>query len=103
MTKKITASAETENNDLIASGLVSLVKWGKQHKQSLLTALCILVVSVIIGYTYHAHQKSVTEKSWAAFYNAQIAFSAQGQEAGFAKLDGISADFPGTPAAQYHL
>ena len=101
MTKKITAPAETENNDLIASGLLSLVKWCKQHKQSLLTALGILVVATVVGYACYAHQKSVTEKSWAAFYNAQIAFATQGQQAGFAGLDQISADFPGTPAAQY--
>ena len=101
MTKKITAPAETENNDFIASGLANLVKWCKKHKQSLLTALVILIVASIVGYAYHTHQKNVTEKSWAAYYNAQIALSKQGQEAGFKQLDDLSANFPGTPAAQY--
>ena len=101
MTKKIVAPAETENSDLITPALINLIKWGKQHKQGLLTALVILVVATIVGYAYCAHQKKVTERSWAAFYNAQIALSTQGQEGGFAALDLISSDFPGTPAAQY--
>ena len=101
MTKNITAPAENENNDFITSGLTSLIKWCKKHKQSLWTALIILVVAGVIGYAYCAHQKTVTEKSWAAYYNAQIALATQGQEAGFADLDGISVDFPNTPAAQY--
>ena len=101
MTKKIVAPAETENNDLITSGLNSLIKWSKKHKQGLWTALIILVVAGVIGYAYCAHQKSVTEKSWAAYYNAQIALATQGQEAGFKNLDDLSAQFKGTPAAQY--
>ena len=66
-----------------------------------MTALVILVIAAAVGYAYYAHQKEVTEKSWAAFYNAQVALATQGQEAGFADLDGISVDFPNTPAAQY--
>lgn len=101
MTKKITAPAETENNDLIASGLVKLANWSKKHKQSLLTALAILVVAAIVGYAYTAHQKNLTEKSWAAYYNAQIALATQGQEAGFKQIDELATAFSGTPAAQY--
>lgn len=101
MITKMTAPAETENNDLIASGLMSLLGWCKKHKQSLLTALVILIIAAVVGYTYHEHQKKVTEKSWAAYYNAQLALASQGQEAGFSQLDALAADFAGTPAAQY--
>jgi tetratricopeptide (TPR) repeat protein len=101
MTKKIVAPAETQNSDLITPALINLIQWGKQHKQGLLAALIILVVAAVVGYAYCSHQNKVTERSWAAFYNAQIALATQGQEAGFAGLDLISSEFPGTPAAQY--
>ena len=101
MTKKITAPAETENSDFIASGLLSLMKWCKQHKQSLFTALGIVLVAAIIGYAYCSHQRKVTEKSWAAYYNAQLMLTSQNKEAAFTQLDMVAANFPGTPAAQY--
>lgn len=101
MTKKTTAPAETENNDFISSGLLSLIKWCKQHKQGLLTALVILVLAAVVGYAYYSHQKKITENSWAAYYKAQVALATQGQEAGFAQMDSISAEFPASPAAQY--
>lgn len=101
MTKKLTAPAETENNDLLLSGFMSLVTWCKKHKQGLWTALIIFVLATTLGYAYFAHQKSVTEKSWAAYYDAQTTLSTKGQVAGFAQMDAISVNFPGTSAAQY--
>ena len=101
MTKKMTAPAETVNNDFIASGLLKLLNWSKKHKRGLITAAVILTLAATVGFIYHAHQKSVTEKSWAAFYNAQIALATQGQAPGMVSLDEIAMQFPGTPAAQY--
>lgn len=101
MTKNITAPAENENNDFITSGLTSLITFCKRHKKGLLTALVILVLALVLGYAFYAHQKSVTEKSWAAYYNAQVALATQGAEAGFKNIDSLAAEYPGSPAAQY--
>lgn len=103
MTKKTITAAETENTDIIASFLTGVIQFCKRNKRGVLTALVILVLAAAIGSFYSAHQKKVTEESWAAYYVAQSALLTQGEEAGFKQIDALAKAFPGTNAAQYAL
>ncbi|MCQ2410071.1 MAG: tetratricopeptide repeat protein [Elusimicrobiaceae bacterium] len=94
-------TAPAENKDFLADGLTKAVRFCKQNRKPVITALA-LVVLIIVGVSlYVNHTRQVTEDSWAAYYNAQLALVSQGEEAGFAQLDQLSADFKGTPAAAY--
>lgn len=99
MTKKITAPVEEK--DFILSSLISALDFLKQNKKGVLTALGILVLAAVIGYAYSTHVKNVTEKSWAAYYTAQVQVLGGNQEEGFKQIDALNADFPGSDAAQY--
>lgn len=99
MTKKITAPVEEK--DFILSSLISALDFLKQNKKGVLTTLGILVLAAVIGYAYSTHVKNVTEKSWAAYYTAQVQVLGGNQEEGFKQIDALNADFPGSDAAEY--
>lgn len=99
MTKKITAPVEEK--DFILSSLISALDFLKQNKKGVLTAVGILVLAAVIGYAYSTHIKNVTEKSWAAYYTAQVQVLGGNQEEGFKQIDALNADFPGSDAAAY--
>lgn len=99
MTKKITAPVEEK--DFILSSLISALDFCKKNKKGVLTALGILVLAAVIGYAYSTHVKNVTEKSWAAYYTAQVQVLGGNQEEGFKQIDALNADFPGSDAAEY--
>lgn len=99
MTKKITAPVEEK--DFILSSLISALDFLKQNKKGVLTAIGILVLAAVIGYAYSTHVKNVTEKSWAAYYTAQVQVLGGNQEEGFKQIDALNADFPGSDAAEY--
>ncbi len=99
MNKQTTAPAET--HDFLADPLANIIRFCKQNRKPLLAALvAVLIVTVGISL-YVNHCKKVTEDSWAAYYQAQVAFFQQGEETGFKQLDDVAARFAGTPAAQY--
>lgn len=102
MTKK-TVSAETQNNDMIASFLTGIIQFCKKNKQGVLTAVVILVLAAAVGSFYTSHQKKVAEESWAAYYNAQVALLTEGEDAGFKQLDELAKTYAGTNAAQYAM
>lgn len=102
MTKKTTA-VETQHTDLVASFLTGVIQFCKKNKQGVLTALVILVLAAAVGSFYSAHQKKVSEESWAAYYAAQVAMLTEGQEAGFKQIDALAKNYAGTNAAQYAL
>lgn len=94
-------TAAAENNDILVNLLTKTVRFYKQNTKRVLIALAILVLVVTLVIVYTNHQKKVTEDSWAAYYTAQITLLQEGEEAGFKKLDQVTADFKGTPAADY--
>ena len=99
MTTQTTAAAE--NNDFLVTLLTKTVRFYKKHQTRVLVTLVILILAVTAGVVYTNHQQKITENSWAAYYQAQLALWQQGQEAGFKQLDQVTADFKGTPAADY--
>lgn len=92
-------AAQQPEKDVILSLLSSTITYVKNHKQAVITTLVILVLAVVLGYAYSAHVKSVQEKSWAAYYKAQLAVMAD--PSAVAQLDAVAAQFPNTNAAQY--
>ena len=94
-------TAPAENKDFLADGLTKAVRFCKQNRKPVITALALIVLVIVGVSLYVNHTRQVTEDSWAAYYNAQLALVSQGEEAGFAQLDQLSADFKGTPAAEY--
>ena len=99
--KKQTTVITESNNDILTGTLAKTICFYKQNKKSVWIAFIVIVLA-IAGISFYAnHCKQVTENSWAAYYNAQLSLMQDGQEAGFAQLDKVSADFKGTPAAQY--
>lgn len=99
MNKQTTAPAE--NKDFLTDLLANAVRFCKQNRKQVLVTLVVIVLLITGISCYVNHCKKVTEDSWAAYYNAQIAFLQNGQEAAFMKLDQLSNDFKGTPAAAY--
>ena len=101
MNKQTTAPAE--NQDFLADALGKTIAFYKKHQPRVLAALAVIIL-VAVGVTlYTNHCKTVSENSWAAYYNAQMALMTEGPEAGFAQLDKVAADFKNTPAAGYAL
>lgn len=98
MTKKQTAAPQQEK-DVLLSFLSNTIAYVKSHKKGVLTGVVILVLAGVIGYAYAAHVRSVNEKSWAAYYQAQMAVMSNPQDV--TALEGVSSKFPGTLAAQY--
>lgn len=98
MNNKQVAAPQPEK-DVLLSLLSSITNYVKTHKQSVITVLVILVLAVSLGYAYNAHVKSVQEKSWAAYYKAQLAVMTD--PTALTQLDSVSMQFPGTNAAQY--
>ena len=92
MNNKQVAAPQPEK-DVLLSLLSSITNYVKTHKQSVITVLVILVLAVALGYAYNAHVKSVQEKSWAAYYKAQLAVMTDpttgGVTASFASLGDI--------------
>lgn len=101
MNKQQTAPAE--NQDFLADALGKTITFYKKNQSRVLAALAVIIL-VVVGVTlYVNHNKTVSENSWAAYYNAQMALMTEGPEAGFAQLDKVAADFKNTPAAGYAM
>ena len=98
MNNKQVAAPQPEK-DVLLSLLSSITNYVKTHKQSVITVLVILVLAVALGYAYNAHVKSVQEKSWAAYYKAQLAVMTD--PTALTQLDSVSVQFPDTNAAGY--
>ena len=98
MNNKQVAAPQPEK-DVLLSLLSSITNYVKTHKQSVITVLVILVLAVALGYAYNAHVKSVQEKSWAAYYKAQLAVMTD--PTALTQLDNVSVQFQGTNAAGY--
>lgn len=98
MTNKQVAAQQPEK-DVLLSFLSSTIAYVKAHKKSVITIVVILVLAALLGYTYDAHVKSVQEKSWAAYYKAQLAVMSD--PSAVTQLDTVSSQFPNTNAAQY--
>lgn len=92
-------AAQQPEKDVLLSLLSSITTYVKAHKQAVITTVVILVLAVILGYAYSAHVKSVQEKSWAAYYKAQLAVMTNPTDLN--QLDSVSTQFPNTNAAQY--
>ncbi len=101
MTKQTVASKEEK--DLIVSFLSAVVRFCKNHKKGVLTALAILVLAAVVGSVYTAHVKKVTEESWAGYYTAQVTLLSGDQAKSFAVIDEVAQNYKGTDAAEYAL
>lgn len=99
MTKTQTAAQQPQEKDVLLSLLSSTVAYVKSHKKAVLTGVVILVLATTLGLAYSAHVKSVQEKSWAAYYKAQLAVMTD--PSALSQLDQVSAQFAHTNAAQY--
>lgn len=94
-------TAPAENKDFLTDALAKSVRFCKQNRKPVIAAL-VAVIIVITGVSlYVNHREQLTENSWAAYYNAQMALMSQGPDAGFKKLDEVAVSFTGTPAAAY--
>lgn len=98
MTNKQVAAQQPEK-DVLLSFLSNAVAYVKAHKQSVLTVLVILVLAIVLGCAYNAHVKNIQEKSWAAYYNAQLAVMRD--PTALTQLDNVSQQYSNTNAAQY--
>ncbi len=98
MTNKQVAASQPEK-DVLLSFLSNTVAYIKAHKKAVITALVILVLAAVLGYAYNAHVKSVQEKSWAAYYKAQLAIMQD--PTALTQLDSVANEFPNTNAARY--
>lgn len=98
MNNKQVAAPQPEK-DVLLSLLSSTTNYVKAHKKAVITAFVILVLAVALGYAYNAHVKSVQEKSWAAYYKAQLAVMTD--PTALTQLDNVSVQFQGTNAAGY--
>lgn len=99
--RKNTTPAPVQEKDLLLASLEGIVKFYKKHTSAVWTGVLILALAGLVGYATVAHQKKVTENSWAAYYQAQVALITNGEADGFAKLDEISKKYPSTPAALF--
>ena len=103
MTKQTTPVSSEQETDLFTPFIKGTVAFCKRNKSSIITALVVLVLAAVIGTAYCAHQQKITEKSWEAYYNAQVTLLSQGQDAALPALDKVAIDFPNTPAATYSI
>lgn len=94
----IAVQAQPEK-DMLFSLISGIAAFTKKHKTSVLTGICILVLAAVVGYAYATHVKNVQEKSWGAYYTAQLAI--RNNPLDLAPLDGVAIQFPNTLAAQY--
>ena len=101
MTKQNTSSVEQK--DFLVSFLSGIIDFCKKNKKGVLTALVILVLAAAIGGGYAAQVKKVTQNSWAAYYSAQVALLSGQEQEGFALVDQLAKDYPGSDASQYAL
>lgn len=103
MTKQTIPVSSEQETDLFTPFIKGSVAFSKRNKSSIITALVILVLATVIGVAYCSHQQKITEKSWEAYYNAQVTLLSQGQAAALPALDKVAIDFPNTPAATYSI
>ena len=103
MTKQTTPVSSEQETDLFTPIIKGSVAFCKRNKSSLITGLVILILAAVLGAAYCNHQQKITEKSWEAYYNAQVTLLSQGQEATLPALDKVATDFPNTPAATYSV
>ena len=99
MNKIQPTAKQPQEKDVLLSFLSGTVSYTKAHKKSVLTGLVILVLAAVLGIAYSTHVKNVEEKSWAAYYNAQLAVMAD--PSALAQLDAVTQRFPNTNAGQY--
>ena len=97
MNKQTTAPAE---RDFLTDGLSKLISFYKGNQSRVLVALAAIVLVIVGVSVYLNHCKTITENSWAAYYNAQLAIMKDPQT-GFSALDAVSVNFKNTPAAEY--
>jgi TolA-binding protein len=90
-----------QEKDFLLAFLSSTAVFYKKHKSAVWVGVLILLVAGLVGYATVAHQKKVTEESWAAYYQAQVALITNGEADGFFKLDELQQKYPNTPAALY--
>lgn len=93
--------APVQEKDALIAFLDSTIKFYKKYRSAVWTGVLILVIAGLVGYATVAHQKKVTEESWAAYYQAQVALITNGETDGFFKLDELSQKYPNTPAALF--
>ena len=98
MTKKQQPAVKQEQ-DALLSFISGTKKFVKNHRNSVIAAVVILVLAVVLGYAYTTHVQKTREQSWAAYYNAQLAVMKD--PSAISQLDGVGLQFPGTQAAQY--
>lgn len=102
MTKRLRKPSAVQaqpEKDTLFSFISGIAAFTKKHKKSVLTGVGILILAAVVGYAYAAHVKNVQEKSWAAYYTAQVAM--RNNPLDVSPLDGVSIQFPNTLAAQY--
>ncbi len=99
MTKQITVPVEQK--DIIVSFISGIINFCKKNKKGVIAACIIIVLASIIGGCYSAHIKKINQRSWAAYYAAQVALAEGKEEEGFFLIDGLTERYPGTDAAQY--
>ena len=97
--KQINVAQQPQEKDVLLSFLSSTIAYLKTHQKAVFTAAVILVLAVVLGYAYAVHVKNVQEKSWAAYYKAQLAVMANPTD--LAQLNAVGVAFPKTNAAQY--
>ncbi|MBO7191747.1 MAG: tetratricopeptide repeat protein [Elusimicrobiaceae bacterium] len=97
MNKQTTAPAE---KDFLTEGLSKLVRFYKAHQSRVLIALAAVILVIVGVSVYVNHCKTLTESSWAAYYNAQLVLM-QDEQKGFKELDAVAENFKNTPAAEY--
>ena len=100
-TKSRSSAQPAEEKDILVSFFSNIWKSCKKHKEAVLTALVILVIAWGLCYAYSAYAHQRTEKSWAAYYQAQMTLMSGNESEGLQLLDKLTADFSNTPAANY--
>ncbi len=100
-TKSLSSAQTAEEKDVLVSFFSNIWKSCKKHKEAVLTALVILVIVWVLGYAYSAYVRQRTEKSWAAYYQAQMTLMSGNEAEGMQLLDKLATDFSNTSAANY--
>lgn len=103
MTQQLKEITPTESADLLTPLIARVFRFYKTHKKGVWTAVCIVLLAAAVGTAYTLFQQQKTQASWAAFYQANIAFSTEGEAAGLNALTDVATRYPGAPAGQYAL
>ena len=98
-TKSLSSAQTAEEKDVLVSFFSNIWKSCKKHKEAVLTALVILVIAWGLGYAYSVYVHQRTEKSWAAYYQAQMALTSGNEPEGIQLLDKLATDFSNTASS----